>query len=86
MKRLKQVVLILLFLAVGVAALLYLNAFTQSGENFRYLDWASARVVSVDGGETFFDPLADPPPRSGGRRVLPLHRHPAGTRGGVPGF
>lgn len=61
MKRLKQVVLILLFLAVGVAALLYLNAFTQSGENFRYLDWASACVVSADGGETFFDPLAEPP-------------------------
>ena len=61
MKRLKQVVLILLFLAAGVAALLYLNAFTQSGENFRYLDWASARVVSADGGETFFDPLAEPP-------------------------
>ena len=61
LKRLKQVVLILLFLAVGVAALLYLNAFTQSGENFRYLDWASACVVSADGGETFFDPLAEPP-------------------------
>lgn len=61
MEKIKRAGLILSFLAAGVAALLYLNAFTQSGENFRYLDWASASVVSADGGETFFDPLGEAP-------------------------
>lgn len=61
LEKIKRAGLILSFLAAGVAALLYLNAFTQSGENFRYLDWASASVVSADGGETFFDPLGEAP-------------------------
>ena len=60
MKRLKRVVCILLFLAVGVAALLFLRAFAQSGESIHYLDWSGARVVSADGGETAFDPLSAP--------------------------
>ena len=50
LKRLIRIGAVLAFLAVGAAVLLYLNAFTQSGENFRYLDWISASVVSADGG------------------------------------
>ena len=56
-----QAAAVLAFLAVGVAALLYLNAFTHSGENFYYLEWSDASVVSADGAETAFDPLGIPP-------------------------
>lgn len=55
-----QAAAVLAFLAVGVAALLYLNAFTHSGENFYYLEWSDASVVSADGAETAFDPLGIP--------------------------
>lgn len=70
---------VLAFLAVGVAALLYLSAFTQSGEGYRYLDWISASVVSADGTETSFDPLGEPPALDAGEyyrftTTLPEHR------------
>ena len=81
LKRLIRIGAVLAFLAVGAAVLLYLNAFTQSGENFRYLDWISASVVSADGGETPFEPLAEPPALDEGAyyrfsAVLPEHGEP----------
>lgn len=51
----------LVFLALCVGVIAFLNAFTHSESPFQYLTWESAAVVSADGAERSFDPSGTPP-------------------------
>lgn len=61
MKRAVKAGCILLFLLMCAGVILFLRAFTAAEDSIFYLEWQSAAVVSADGEEVPFDPLASAP-------------------------